>query len=124
MSKKQKYRAKPQHLHDNYYVADERGRSICIAFTLANARKITRALNAMESKPKSTKWKFDWALVPSRFRWAAMDSSGFWYGYERKPVTCHDEAWGNGTEGWGSLTYLLPKYPGDWRDSLQKRPGK
>lgn len=84
------------------------------------ARKIARALNAMEDKPKAKPFVFDWSLPESRYNFAAMDLDGAWYLFEVQPRTDGDELWmcgGNFREIRG-----IKPYPGDWRNSLQKRP--
>ena len=83
------------------------------------ARKIARALNAME-KPKAKPFAFDWSLAELRFNFAAMDFDGVWYLFETKPHANGHEALARG----GNFRQILgiKTYPGDWRDSLQQRP--
>jgi len=93
-------------------------RLVCIANTPTNARKIARALNAME-KPKAKPFKFDWSKIEGRYHYLAMDSDGEWYLFETKPHANQSDVWACG----GNFREIkLKTLPGDWRDSLQKRP--
>jgi len=100
---------------------------ICECHTITMARKIARALNAMESKPKAEPFAFDWSGVDRKYNWAAMDNDSQWNVYDEKPKCSekHNE-WLH-----ARIRYVVefaeklishPPYPGDWRDSLQKRP--
>lgn len=96
---------------------------ICECYNRKDARRIARALNAMESdkKPKAKPFAFDWSGVPERFKFAALDPDWEWWAYTHKPQVSTD-----GTcfiTHSGCETKVAHKlYPGDWRDSLQKRP--
>lgn len=119
MSKKAKYKAVRS--KDPYNCTVESARDIvCQRCTWTGARKITRALNAMEAKPKAKPFKFDWGLAELRFNFAAMDFDGEWYLFETKPHTKDHELWVCG----GEFREIrgIKTYPGDWRDSLQQRP--
>jgi hypothetical protein len=99
---------------------------ICTATSDAMARKIARALNAMEAKPKAKPFAFDWSRVPERYKWAAMDSDREWAVFLNKP-RCANVVWNasrNDDLEFSNLGYDRPPYPGDWRDSLQERPSK
>jgi len=126
MSTKPKYKAKPELIYDGYDVVNERGQSICTTSSLSSARKIARALSAMEAnkKPKPKPFAFDWSGIDPKYKWAAMDSDEDWPLYVRKPRKPAKDSpvWPYGDDKW---TFCRPRptpYPGDWRDSLQKRP--
>jgi len=106
-----------------YAVFSPKSELICEGCSQHMARKIARALNAME-KPKAKPFEFDWTGVDPKYKWAAMDSDGDWPLYFLKPrKPAKDSAvWPYGNGKW---TFCRPRpnpYPGDWRDSLQKRP--
>lgn len=124
MSKKAKYKAKPQSHDGDYDVVDSEGWSICTAFTQANARKIARALNAMEAKPKAKPFEFDWSGIDPRYKWAAMDADEAWFAFAAKPDGSDPESavFTYNDQDARSLEIDRPPYPGDWRESLQKRP--
>lgn len=120
MSKKAKYKAVRS--KDPYNCTVESARDIiCQRCTYTGARKIARALNAMEAKPKAKPFAFDWSGIDPKYKWAALDPDWEWWAYTHKPQVSTD-----GTcfiTQSGSETKVLHKpYPGDWRDSLQKRP--
>ena len=125
MSKKAKYKAHPDAMNPGLWFVESPRDIICQRCTYTGARKIARALNAMEDKTKVKAWKFDWSGIPERFKWAAMDDDFSWWIYAMKPCTGEDAF------GWyandddemhaAKAKGVLP-YPGDWRDSLQQRP--
>lgn len=124
MSTKPKYKAYIG--REGYFLVScvTRGKQrVCETDTIYMARKIARALNVMEAKPKQPKAKpfaLDWSGIESRYNFAAMDLDGQWYLFQTKPHAKDDGLWvcgGNFREIRGIKTY-----PGDWRDSLQKRP--
>lgn len=88
-------------------------------FTITMARKIARALNAME-KPKAKPFAFDWSKIEGRYHYLAMDADGLWYLFETTPHANQSDVWACG----GNFREIrgLKSYPGDWRESLQKRP--
>ena len=51
--------------------------------------------------------------------WAAMDGDGSWWGYEDKPIE-RDMWWGDGGESCGLDAFDIPKYNGDFKDSLHQ----
>jgi len=89
-------------------------------FTITMARKIARALNAME-KPKAKPFKFDWSGIPKKYKWAAMDADGEWVVFVEAPNRVL-RYWDSRGKDCLELGYDRPIYPVDWRDSLQKRP--
>lgn len=114
MSKKSKYRIADR------FVETYDGEDVCEAVDAKTARKIARALNAMEDKPKAKAFVFDWDLAELRFKFAAMDFNGQWYLFKTKPHVRDMEVLACG----GNFREIrgIKTYPGDWRDSLQKRP--
>ena len=94
---------------------------ICEVSSAYMSRKIARALNAME-RPKAKPFKFDWIGIDPKYKWAAMDLDGVWAVYKYKPPSPTDDAtvWPFSGNVFSFLRH--PPYPGDWRDSLQKRP--
>jgi len=117
MKTKPKYKAVRS--KDPYACSVESARDIiCQRCTWTGAQKIARALNAME-KPKAKPFKFDWSGVDPKYKWAAMDSDGAWYAFDITP-TSGTYAW-KPTDHSNKYVERKPPYPGDWRDSLQKR---
>ena len=122
MSKKAKYKIDEAELT----VRNWQGTFVCACGSINSARRIARALNAMEANPKAKPFAFDWSGVPDKYKWAAMDENKQWFAYSRKPKnpSKHVGVWPytlNG--GTYNLPYMcLPPYPGDWRESLQQRP--
>lgn len=125
MSKKAKYKAVKDSLFRPQWYVEGDGRIVCQKCKATDARKIARALNAMDTKPKAKAWEFDWSGIPAKYKWAAMDDDCWWWIYAMKPCTEGD------AEGWyaddddnidAARAKNVPPYPGDWRDSLQKRP--
>lgn len=107
-----------------FEVIDTQKRVICTTHNLFTARKIARALNAMEDKPKPLKSKrfvFDWSGIDPKYKWAAMDSDGEWIVCVDIPETAYNY-WENLGRDCIEFGNERPPYPGDWRDSLQKRP--
>lgn len=123
MSTKPKYKAVRS--KDPYDCSVESARDIiCQRCTWTGAQKIARALSAMEDKPKTLKSKrfvFDWSGIPEKYKWAAMDESELWAAYVKKP-TLRDGIFESQDNEWTCRFDERPPYPGDWRDSLQKRP--
>lgn len=117
MSKKAKYKIDEADLT----VRNWQGTLVCACGSINAARRIARALNAMEAKPKAKPFAFDWSGIDPKYKWAALDPDWEWWAYTHKPQVSTD-----GTcfiTQSGSETKVLHKpYPGDWRDSLQKRP--
>lgn len=64
---------------------------------------------------------FDWSGVPARFKWAAMDVSGQWYFYEKRPTYDEDKLEWDAIHG-ACFNHGFIDYPGRAQDSLQKRP--
>jgi hypothetical protein len=123
MNTKPKYIISAFHGNKTIVLSNKTLAAVCECSSEYMARKITRALNAME-KPKGKPLEFDWSGIPKEFKWAAMDADEAWYAYAAKPdgtdkaspVFIYDE------DDARSLEINRPPYPGDWRDSLQKRP--
>jgi len=97
---------------------------ICECISLGFARRIARALNAMEAKPKAKPFAFDWSGIPKEFKFAAMDADEAWFAFAAKPDASDPESavFTYNDQDARSLEIDRPPYPGDWRDSLQKRP--
>jgi hypothetical protein len=127
MSAKPKYSVVTTQTIDSFEIAVmSRGRNAAICYSVSMARKIARALNAMEAgqkKPKAKPFQFDWTGIPAKFKFAAMDKPGYWYAYDKFPIRPKrdtDGIWPYANTK--SFSFMHPRYPGDWRDSLQKRP--
>lgn len=124
MSKKLKYSAVRS---NNPFDCEVQSKTdiICRGCTYAGARKIARALNAMEDKPKAKAFTFDWTGIDPKYKWAAMDGDGQWAAYKNRPIQDIMESWDTRTKRdvcFQNLHASQDPYPGDWRDSLQKRP--
>jgi hypothetical protein len=128
MSKKAKYKAVKDAMNPGFWFVESPRDIICQRCTMSAARKIARALNAMDAKPKAKPFAFDWIGVDPKYKWAAMDEDKGWLAYSRKPKnpSQHAVIWPYTLNGENhDFTQLcLPPYPGDWRDSLQQRPSK
>jgi hypothetical protein len=62
----------------------------------------------------------DWSKAPKWAQWAAMDSSGAWFWYEKEPaVMTHGKGHGAFTAGGNQCEPLV--FAG-WGDSLESRP--
>ena len=66
----------------------------------------------------------DWSAMPRWAEWVAMDKDGEWTFFSAKPSMDIGCWWSD-----GDVTYLAeippsyaPKWDGDWRDSLVRRP--
>jgi hypothetical protein len=120
MSTKPKYKVEPNTYGKRVAVASRNGFWICQAGSEKSARKIARALNAIEDKTKAKPFVFDWRGIPSLYKWAAMDESLCWHVFSTEPEK-YGEVWLRTSIGFIAI-HTQPPYPGDWRDSLQKRP--
>lgn len=119
MSKKAK--AKYQVDKADLTVRNWQGTFICACGSIAMARRIARALNAMEAKPKAKPFAFDWSGIPKDYIYAAMDGDGEWWIYRHEcRIYSEREYWYSPNSK--ALEINHPPYPGDWRDSLQERP--
>jgi hypothetical protein len=119
-------KTKPKYRVDESDLTIRKGNCMPIAActSLSGARKIAIALNAMEAKPKAEPSAFDWSGIPAKYKWAAMDADREWAAFVQKPISV-SVAWNvssNDDFEFENLGYNRPPYPGDWRDSLQKRP--
>ena len=64
-----------------------------------------------------------WDGYPAWAPWRAMDANGGWWCYVKEPLTQYEEGkWGSSFESLQIPDKYAPKYSGDWKDSLQKRP--
>lgn len=119
MSKK----AKAKHHIDkaDLTVRNWQGKFICACGSIAMARRIARALSAMEDNPKAKPFAFDWSGIPEKYKWAAMDDDKEWWVYSKKPKR-HPSGLAWYSESGFSADLVAPPYPGDWRNSLQQRP--
>jgi hypothetical protein len=124
MSKKAKYKAVKDAMLPGFWFVESPRDIMCQRCTMSAARKIARALNAMEAKPKAKPFAFDWGGIDKKYKWAAMDDD-FWWVYANKPHIATDETCWTIYEGdCNVVSRSRPPYPGDWRESLQKRPTK
>lgn len=69
----------------------------------------------------------DWSKFPTHVVAVAMDKDGLWQGYPYIPIP-YDNWWSykNGDDSFSMCSILIrdiPKFSGDWRDSLAVRPG-
>ena len=67
--------------------------------------------------------KYNWAIVPSEVEFLATDSNGCVFGYDMEPV---ERDFGKFMHTSDFLYFphsdWMPAYPGNWRESLEKRP--
>jgi len=63
--------------------------------------------------------KPDWSEAPKGFDWAAMDSSGDWYWYDKKPVSML-VSWVNADGQFEKARWIGAEKP--WRETLERRP--
>lgn len=129
MSKKPKYKVEENMYGERLDIVAANNIIICRAGSEKSARKIARALNAMENNPKPLKSKrfvFDWSGIDPKYKWAAMDRCGQWIAYDCSPEVGTVTMWCCKTHrNFNENPFVRidrPPYPGDWRDSLQKRP--
>lgn len=62
-----------------------------------------------------------WRGMPEWAQWAAMDENRGWAIFEGKPVA-GESAWIPGDDDRWIQVFGMKRFPGDWRDSLQRRP--
>jgi hypothetical protein len=64
----------------------------------------------------------DWSLMPAWAKFVAMDSTGYWWWYEKKPFTS-ENTWRSESEYYDEIPKdYAPKWEGDWEESLIERP--
>jgi hypothetical protein len=67
--------------------------------------------------------KYNWAIVPSEVEFLATDSNGCVFGYDAEPIERDFVKFMHTSD----FLYFphndwMPAYPGNWRESLEKRP--
>lgn len=86
---------------------------------VAAGRQVLESLQALRELAAAP--PFPWADIRGWVRWAAMDATGYWTGFVKKPHQhpIYPEWWAVGHQ----LVLNLPQGGhGPWRESLQQRP--
>lgn len=71
--------------------------------------------------------KYDWSGVPKEVNWIATDSDSVANGFYAEPKKGDHDMWfdDNNDGDWIELgVNYVGMFKGDWRDSLEKRPGE
>ena len=111
--------------HDVYVAAVGAGMTQQQCREYANAAIAALESAEVVSDMEKNAHELPWREAPKWAEWAAMDEDGEWYWYDGKPlVGSVAYLWFLPGSGDRELKFTAPPFPGDWKDSLQRRPHK